>query len=512
MTVRVVTAREAAARDAAAIAAGTPSRSLMHRAGSGAADVIAHAFADRLSAGVAVFAGPGNNGGDAWVVARCLAERGASVTVCETGESRTPDARAERERALPFVTLGAPSEAAGLVVDGLLGTGTRGEPAGEVALAVLRINELHQSGAAVAALDVPTGLDASTGAAGLAVQADLTVTFGTVKRGHLIARGRCGEIVVVDIGLGTYAELDDGAPRLVDAAWVAGRVPPIAAESHKGGRRRIVIAGGAPGMAGATALAAHGALRSGVGMVRLLVAPESLAAVQASVMEATAATWPMADAELERQVVAYAHAVLAGPGLGRAGASEDFLVRLLRGWTGPVVLDADALSLFTDRLPELAGLLASRPALLTPHVNELARLLGVSADDVLASRFDAARDLARTLGAVVLLKGVPTIVTAPNGERLVSAAGTPVLAAAGSGDVLGGIAATLLAQSGDPFSSAASAAWVHGRAAEIANAGRPIRGVTLDDVLRALPEAWRFGHLATDPVVLARLPRVGDPA
>lgn len=511
MTVRVVTAREAAARDAAAIAAGTPSRALMQRAGAGAAEVIALTFPDRLSAGIAVFAGAGNNGGDAWVVARLLAERGVAVTVCEVGESRTPDARAEREQALPVVTRGEPTGTEAIVVDGVLGTGARGEPTGEVALAVLRINALRQAGAAVVALDVPSGLDVGTGAAGIAVQADLTVTFGAVKRGHLVSRGRCGEIVVVDIGLGALAELDDGAPRLVDAAWVADHVPPIPADAHKGTRRRLVIAGGAAGMAGATALAAHGALRSGVGMVRLLVAPVSLAAVQASVVEATAATWPMSDADLQEQVAHYAHTVLAGPGLGRGDASRDFLERLLGCWSGPIVLDADALTLFAERVQELAVLLAGRPALLTPHVNELARLLGVSSGDILAERFEASRALARTLGAVVLLKGVPTIITAPNGERLVSAAGTPVLAAAGSGDVLGGIAATLLAQSGDPFASAASAAWVHGRAAEIANAARPIRGVTLDDMLAALPEAWQLGALRLEPPVLARLPRVGDP-
>lgn len=512
MTVRVVTAREAAARDAAAVAAGTPSRTLMQRAGAGAASGIVETFSGRLAAGVAVFAGPGNNGGDAWVVARHLAERGVPVVVSEIGESRTADARAEREAALPLVRRGAPSGAEGLVVDGLLGTGARGEPTGEVARAVVQINALRSAGAAVAALDVPSGLDATTGAATIAVQADLTVTFGTVKRGHLIARGRCGEIAVTDIGLGAYAELDDGAPHLIDAAWVAERVPAIPAEAHKGVRRRIVIAGGASGMAGATVLAAQGALRSGVGMVRLIVAPPSLSAVQASCTEATAATWPMSDQDLDAQVVMYAHAVLAGPGLGRTPESRDFLERLLTRWTGPVVLDADALYHFSGELVALGRLLGGRPSLLTPHASELARLLGTSTEEVLDTRFEAGLELARALRAVVLLKGVPTIVTAPDGDRLVSASGTPVLAAAGSGDILGGIAVTLLAQSGDPFTSAACAAWAHGRAAEIANAGRPVRGVVLGDVVDALPMAWRPGHSSLPPPVMVRLPQVGDPA
>lgn len=510
MTVRVVTAREASARDGAAIAAGIPSRALMQRAGAAAAAVIADTYGDRLAAGVVVFAGPGNNGGDAWVVARHLVERGAAVTVCEVGDSRTPDARAERERALASVHRGAPGGAEGLVIDGVLGTGARGAPQGHVATAIAQINMLRHAGAAVAALDVPTGLDASTGEAGTAVQADLTVTFGTVKRGHLIARGVCGEVVVVDIGLGPHADLDDGAPRLVDEAWVAQRVPHITAESHKGLRRRIVIAGGASGMAGAAVLAARGALRSGVGMVRLVVGRDSLGPVQASVIEATACTWPLSREDLDTQVGEYAHAVLAGPGLGRSPESRVFLDQLLQQWSGPVVLDADALFHFTGRLDELREMLHGRPALLTPHAGELARLLGISALDVVAERFDAGRDIARALGAVVLLKGVPTVLTAPDGERLVSATGTPALAAAGSGDVLGGIAVTLLAQSGDALGSAACAAWAHGRAAEVANAGRPVRGVVLDDILRALPVAWRFDHAALPPPLLARLPRAGD--
>ncbi len=510
MTVRVVTAAEAAARDAAAIAAGTPSRALMEAAGRGAAAAIRESYGDRLSRGVAILAGPGNNGGDGWVVARHLTAAGVPVRVAEYGESRTPDARAARDAALPGVSLGVPDGGEAVVVDALLGTGARGVPDGALGDAVDRAVALRRGGAVVVALDVPTGVDATTGVAIRCVTADLTVTFGTLKRAHVVARGRCGAIVVVDIGLGDSAELEDGAPRLVDECWVASQVPPIGAESHKGIRRRVVIAGGGRGMAGAPMLAARAAMRSGVGMVRLLVHEASLSAVQGAVIEATASTWPAADAMLEQQVTGYAHAVLAGPGLGRGPVERGVVEQLLRTWRGPVVLDADALNVFSGDLVTLGGLLAGRPALLTPHAGELARLIDTTPDDVVASRFEAARDLARTLRAVVLLKGVPTVVTAPNGDRLVSAAGTPVLAAAGSGDLLGGIAVTLLAQTGDPFHSAAVAAWIHGRAAELANAGRPVRGVVLDDVLAHLGAAWRLDGHPPAPPVLARLPRVGD--
>jgi NAD(P)H-hydrate epimerase len=330
-----------------------------------------------------------------------------------------------------------------------------------------------------------------------------------MKRGHLHSRDACGAIVVVDIGLGRWADLEDASPVLVDPPWVFRRVPVIGADSHKGIRRRVVIAGGARGMAGAVTLAARAASRSGVGMVRVLVEEPSLVPVQSAAVEATAATWPASHEAIAAAVSGYAHAVLAGPGLGRSDASRQFLHDLLEVWRGPTVLDADALTLFEEDVPGLAALLAGRPALVTPHAHEFARLVGVEVADVVAGRFDIGRDLARSLGATVLLKGVPTVVTTPDGATLVSAAGTPVLAAAGSGDVLGGIAVTLLAQTGDPAIAAAAAAWIHGRAAELVNAGRPVRGVTLDDVLEGLGRAWLPPAVSAAPV-LAELPQVGD--
>jgi NAD(P)H-hydrate epimerase len=182
---------------------------------------------------------------------------------------------------------------------------------------------------------------------------------------------------------------------------------------------------------------------------------------------------------------------------------------LLDTWQGPTVLDADALNHFAGDTTGLAERLAGRAALITPHAGEMARLLGIPIDEVLASRFEVGAALAHELRATVLLKGVPTVVFGPDGRRLVSATGTPALAAAGSGDVLGGIAVTLLAQTSDPFASAACAAWVLGRAAEIANAGRTVRGVTLGDVLSGLSLAWRLAPWRSEPV-LAELPRPGD--
>jgi NAD(P)H-hydrate epimerase len=285
---------------------------------------------------------------------------------------------------------------------------------------------------------------------------------------------------------------------------------PIPAESHKGIRRRIAVVGGSRGMAGATILAARGAFRTGVGMVRLIVDDASLAAVQVGAVEATAAPWPNDDTEARALVDGYAHALLIGNGIGRTAPAKALVERMLRAWTGPTVLDADVFSHFAGNTAGLRALLSGRPAVLTPHASEFARLLGLTTDDVMARRFTLPVELAREIGAVVLLKGVPTVIASPGGETLVSASGTPALAAAGSGDVLGGMIATLLAQGGDPLQAAACGAWAHGRAAEIANAGRPVRGVTLDDVLDALPFVWRFDAPPPQPPALTLLPAVGD--
>lgn len=510
--VRVVTAAEAAARDAAAIDAGTPSRTLMQRAGTACAAVICDRMGDALASGGAlVVTGPGNNGGDGWVVAGELAGRGIHVRVLEVGPVRTDDARAARAAALPLVALVREQGEEAVVVDALLGTGARPGLDARMREAAGRIEACRARGAAIVALDLPTGVDASTGASDGSVVADLTVSLGTIKRGHLLARSACGDIVVVDIGLGAHAELPDGAPVLVDESFVAANVPPIAAESHKGVRRRVAIAGGTRGMAGACILAGQAAVRSGAGMVRLLVEEPSLAPAQVALPEATAVTWPATAATLEESVAGWSHAILVGPGLGRSDASRELLVALLDRWQGPTVLDADALNHFAGDTTGLAERLGGRPALITPHANELARLLGIPLDEVLASRFDAGAALAHELRATVLLKGVPTVVFGPDGRRFVSAMGTPALAAAGSGDVLGGIAVTLLAQTRDPLASAACAAWLHGKAAEIANAGRTVRGTTLGDVLSGLSHAWRLAPARTGPI-LAELSRPGDAA
>jgi hydroxyethylthiazole kinase-like uncharacterized protein yjeF len=527
MSVRVVSASQAAELDANAMASGVPSRALMQAAGRSAAALLLERFPLESARGVAVFAGPGNNGGDAWVMAGELARRGVRVRVAEIAEPKTPDAIAAREAARAHLDRVPPIHTEGVIVDGLLGTGATGAPRGAIAEAIERIAIQRASDATAArgvplagalvrivALDVPSGVDATTGATpGLFVRADLTVTFGSLKRGLLVNREAAGTIVVADIGLGAESGRFAQAPPLVDAAMVRAHVPPIAADAHKGVRKRLAIVGGALGMAGAPVLAARAALRSGIGMVKLCVARESMGAVQSAEPTAMAVAWPETERERD-ELLGWAHALLIGPGIGATPRARALVGDLLSVWTGPVVLDADALTLFEGEPAALGALLGAArrtrasPAVITPHVVEFARLAGLTAAEVEARRFDIVGELARTIDATVLLKGVPTIIS-DGATTLVSAAGTPVLATAGSGDVLGGIVATLVAQTGDALESAAAAAWVHGRAAEIAAAGQ-VRGVTLSDVLDSLRATWRLDDAAPQPPVLAEFAAVGD--
>jgi NAD(P)H-hydrate epimerase len=453
---------------------------------------------------VAVYAGAGNNGGDAWVVARALAAAGVVVRVHEVEPARTDDARAERDLAIAAQTFDVPNGAEGVIVDGVLGTGSRGEPRGASAEAVATIARGRAAGARVAALDLPSGLHPELGDA-YSVIADLTLSFGSIKRGQLLARERCGTIAVLDIGLAPDA-IESSAPFLVDESWVLERVPRFGVAAHKGDRRRVALVGGAEGMAGAIILAGRAALRAGAGLVRIVTAPASLPAVQAAIPEALADAWVDDTAPIP---VGWAHALVVGPGLGVNIDSRTLVDRLLWDTDAAVVLDADALTMFEHMQVELTELLAGKRAVLTPHPAEMARLSrSLNTEGVLAFRFSVGADLAGLTGAVVLLKGAPTIISAPDGRRAIVARGTPALATGGSGDVLSGVVATLLAQMNDPFDAAVCAAWAHGRAAELAHEGRSPRGTVLGDILEALGHVWDASPSSIAYPVLAELPPV----
>jgi len=473
----------------------------MRNAGLAAASVISRRFRESLNAGVEIHTGPGNNGGDGWVIAGELAKQGIPVRVVEALPPKTPDAIEARAAA----TTGSFNEIAtrpGLLIDALLGTGSSGAPKGVIAEAVESINRARQNGTEVVALDLPTGLDATSGSATNCVRASLTLSFATVKRGQLIARDVCGEIQVLDIGLGEFGVAANTELALADAGWVARRIPAIQADAHKGSRKRLAVIAGDEGMAGAAILAGKAALRSGIGLLHLIVARENRGAVHVAIPSALVSTHEELFAD-PAAVLASADAIVMGPGLKPERAMV--MLELLADEGVPIVLDAGSLTGSSGDTRRIQALARTREIILTPHPAELGRLVGQTTREVLENRFEIGSDLARQLRVTVLLKGTPTIVSSSNGQRMVSATGTPALATGGSGDLLSGIIGTLVAQSGRGFESAVCGAWVHGRAAELCGTSR---GVTLDDILFAMPAAWRTDSETPRYPVLTRLSEI----
>ncbi len=318
---------------------------------------------------------------------------------------------------------------------------------------------------------------------------------------------------MLDIGLddpsakgpGKSRDSDLSLPILVDGEWVRSRIPPIPFDAHKGMRKHLAVVGGGKGMPGAVVLASRGALRSGIGLVRVLVAPENVGPVLAAVPSALISEWPSSEAQISAEISKWADAVVIGPGLGKSKDTRALVERILRNSRLPALLDADALNVFDGDSKSLAAVLDGRSALITPHVAEFARIAGIDVQSVLANRFDIGIDLARKLGATVLLKGSPTVIFNPEGDRYVIARGTAALGTGGSGDLLDGIAGTMLAQTQNATVAGCCAAWVHGRAAEFCEY---VRGTTLEDVLYALPRAWNELEPSPEPPVLAQLPAV----
>jgi len=497
---------------------------LMQRAAFGLASVCARVLDGPYGARVVVLTGSGDNGGDALYASALLARRGARVDAVTAG-SRTHEGGAAALREAGGRLVGPDDDAvpglieeADLILDGMLGIGGKGglrEPyAGLAARAA-------GSGAVVVAVDLPSGIDADTGELrGAAVQADLTVTFGTWKPGLLVdpGAGRAGLTELVDIGLGPYLD----APDLLalQSADVAGLLPVPSAESDKYRRGVLGVVAGSDRFTGAAWLAVGAAIHGGAGMVRLVSAGRPAAIVRQSWPEAVitviedAGPGPAQVLRTAGRVQAWT----AGPGMGTGDDAAGLLAEVL-ATDLPVLIDADGLTLVAAD----HGLLPRRaPTLLTPHAGELSRLLGADRDDVEARRLEYVRRAAAELGATVLLKGSTTVIATaeagpqgPQGTQEdgapvhVNATGTPWLATAGSGDVLSGLAGSLLAQGLGPVDAAACAAYLHGLAARLAAAGQsgpagahdatspdgldvaPEAPIGASDVLRALPAAIR---------------------
>lgn len=482
---------------------------LMENAGAGATRGICHAFPQARKIGL--LCGPGNNGGDGFVVARHLLLEGRSPEVLLTappgkyrGEAKknlsilqTLEVPLKESSALEAEELQNLLEGSDLLVDALLGTGTTGAPRGEV----LRILEMLASLCTISsppplvALDIPSGINPDSGALlGPLMKASRTFTFLAPKTGLFVLPGGeyAGEITTVPIGIPPGKVLGNPAA----ACWLGEDVrrvlPRRFPSMHKGDRSTVLILGGSPFYRGAPALAALGALKSGAGVVALGI-PEALAGSCAALLP-EAVLEPLEGETLSPENIASplerwkdrASCLVAGPGMGRTEESIEAVCTLWREWEKPLLLDADALYALARGGKDLPR---REDAVLTPHEGEAARLLGTSPEEVRQNRLEAAALLARRWGTV-LLKGATTVI-AGGSLPLLTASGSPALAVPGSGDVLSGIIGTLLGSGLSPSQAAASAAWIHGMGGRIMEKTAGGEGVLASEIASAIPEVLR---------------------
>jgi NAD(P)H-hydrate epimerase len=514
-----------------------PSLDLMERAGAGVAEAVEELAPNGL---IAIVCGKGNNGGDGLVAARLLREAGREVRVLtvaplsefqgdahanllrlpgdppvhvdfEWALSGAPPAQATGSvdpKASPQATgpvdPRAPLEGASVIVDALLGTGFAGRPRGNVAAA---IGAIHSAAAIadivgrdeplVVSVDVPSGVDASTGAGVDTLWATATVTFHTAKPGLWIHPGKAhaGKVRVLDIGIPRGAPVDDVAIGLIGARVLNG-LPRRGAASTKFSSGHVLVAGGSRGLTGAPRLSALAAMRAGAGYVTACV-PASQQPIVASGGPPELMTRGLPDEDGAHSAAGVdavlraaerGGALALGPGLGRSPGACAFARELVQRAEVAIVLDADGLNAHAGRLGALRA--RKEATVLTPHAGELARLLECASADVECERLHHVRAAAELSHAVVVLKGDDTLIADPTGRVAVSPGGSPALATAGSGDVLTGVIAALLAQDLDPFRAAAAGVWVHaaaGRAA--ARRVGAAEGVIASDVIAALPAA-----------------------
>jgi NAD(P)H-hydrate epimerase len=454
---------------------GVPEAELMDAAGTAFAEAVAELAPDGP---VRIFCGKGNNGGDGLVAARCLTAMGFEVQALKLFSDRLPD------------DFDAWLEGSGAVVDAIFGTGFAGVPR-EPALAA--IEAINRCGAPAVSCDIASGVGASTGEVeSVAVEADLTVSFHAAKIGHRVAPGKwhTGELRVVPIGI----------PRGAPGEPAAGTIePPVLALAPRRGARstkfssgQVVIAGGSRGLTGAVQMSSRAAIRAGAGYATVAVPADLEAIFEAGQPEVMSVGCPggdgcLAPASLKAILRTFERAAagVLGPGMGRDPGSVELARDAAAAIEAPLVIDADGLNAFAGALERIAARPA--PTILTPHAGELGRLLDRSSDRIAAHRLAAAREAAAAARAVVVLKGDDTIVT--DGERVaVNALSAPALATAGTGDVLSGILAALLARGLDPFAAACASVLAHARAGRDAAARiGTAESVIATDVIDSIP-------------------------
>jgi hydroxyethylthiazole kinase-like uncharacterized protein yjeF len=480
---------------------GVPSLELMEAAGTGSAEAIAGEYPSAKR--VTVIAGRGNNGGDGYVVARCLAAAGRRVRVLTTTDpgAAAGDARTNLERLRntggtverlvesELAVLDEALRASDVVVDALYGIGLTRDLEGLDRAVVERLN---LASIPVVALDLPSGLDADRGVPlGVAVRARLTLTFAHDKRGLCTPVGaeHAGRVRVLDIGI--PAELSRQmrfGSALLETVDAARAIVPRTRLSHKGSSGRLLVVAGSPGKLGAALLVAHAALRTGAGLVTIATHPDAALALEGRVLEAMTLRLDPAEPEASlREHLEHASAVVVGPGLGLNAFASRLVTHLTQSFSGKLVVDADAITAFAGRAEGLSR--SPGRLVLTPHPGEMSRLLGVTTEEVEADRFGAVERAVALTRATVLLKGAPTLIGAPGEPVAVCPTGHPVLATGGSGDVLSGCVGALLVAA-EPYAAACAAAFVHGRAAAGLALRRGVdRGVLAHEIADEVPLA-----------------------
>lgn len=489
--IELLTTAEMGEADRLAVARGTPGATLMDNAGRAVADRVSAIVQGRP---VTVVAGPGNNGGDGFVAARVLSERGHRVRLLLVGDRSKlkGDAAGAAKLWLGPVEAASPEGLGepGVIVDALFGAGLD-RPVESLPRAM--IEAMNASGAPVVAVDLPSGINGTSGQVmGVAVKATCSVTFFRLKPGHVLLPGRlhCGALEVSDIGI-PESVLADIKPRTFlnrPALW-RDAFPVPRPEGHKYGRGHAVVVSGGLSFSGAARLAARGALRAGAGLATLASPREALAVNAAASLAVMVRAVDGAE-ELTAFLADKRHnVVVLGPG-GGVGAPMRALVLAALTSEAAVILDADALTSFADDPAELfsaIGKRAGRPAILTPHDGEFNRIFKeINENSKVIAKLEKARAAARLSGAVVLLKGADTVVAAPDGRASIADNAPPYLATAGAGDVLAGMIAGLVAQHMPAFEAASAAVWLHGEAAAVFGPG-----LISEDLPEALTSVYR---------------------
>ena len=488
---------------------GIPGAVLMENAGRGAFEQILRHFSELRGKRIAVVAGKGNNGGDGFVIARYFLNHQWAVKVflLSKMESVAGDAALNLNA---FLRMGgevrevADEKAwqavlpeikhAGLIVDAIFGTGLAAEITG---LPYQAIEDINKSGIPVAAVDVPSGLDASSGKAlGIAIRARLTCTFGLAKRGLVIYPGLsfAGKIEIIDIGIPQSLVLAAGIQEhLLDEGNFLKKIPARAPESHKGTYGHAFIVAGSPGKTGAAAMAAQAAMRAGAGLVTIGV-PEKLNPIlEIKITEAMTEPLPDADGGFlcmkswpRIQEVLHGKSVVAiGPGISDREDTAQLVHTIIESISLPLLIDADGLNALA-RNPDILKQ-AKAAVVLTPHPGEMARLMGIPTQAVQTDRLGTARKFSVACGVIVVLKGARTVIAEPGGHVYINPTGNPGMASGGMGDVLTGMIAGFMAQGWEPLFCAQFAAFLHGRIGDMLASRQGDRGIIATDIINEIP-------------------------